>query len=298
MSAPTRGYLMGLGGVAIFALTLPLTRLAVAEIDPLFLSIGRTVLAAAAALPILLYTKQPWPSRADLARLCVIALGVVIGFPVLSAIAMQWVPAAHGGVVLGMLPLATAAMSPVFAGESPSRRFWFWALAGSFFVIVFALWDGGASAHAGDVLLILAVLAAAMGYAAGGDLSRRLGGWQVICWALAIALPFTLPATLALVLAREVNAQASWAAWLSFIYLGLMSQLVGFFAWYQGLALGGVAKVGQVQLLQIFITAAASAIILGESITARLVIFACLVAGCVWFGRRSAVARPISARGA
>jgi drug/metabolite transporter (DMT)-like permease len=289
MRAEAKGYLLGFLGVVIFGLTLPLTRIAVLELDPLFVSIGRTVLAAAAALSILMLTRQPWPSRADVPRLATIAGGVVIGFPVFSAIAMQWVPASHGGVVLGMLPLATAAMSPIFAGETPSRAFWLWAIAGSAFVVIFALWDGGTTAHLADLLLALAILAVAIGYAAGGDLSRRLGGWQVICWALVIALPLTLPVSLTLAVRTDLSASSP--AWLSFLYLSLMSQLIGFFAWYQGLAIGGVAKVGQVQLLQIFVTILASALLLGEAITPRAIAFACLVAACVWFGRRAAVTR-------
>ena len=172
MSDARRGYLFGFIGVVIFGLTLPFTRIAVAELNPVFTSIARTVLAAAIALPLLLATRQPWPRRADLPRLAASVLGVVIGFPVLSAMAMKTVPASHGGVVLGALPLATAAMSTIFAGERPSPGFWLWAAAGTLTVSVFALWDGGVSAHFGDGLLVLAVLAAGMGYAAGGDLSR------------------------------------------------------------------------------------------------------------------------------
>ena len=200
---------------------------------------------------------------------------------------MQSVPASHGGVVLGTLPLATAGMSTIFAGERPSRGFWLWAIAGSAAVIVFALWDGGVSAHAGDALLVMAVLAAAMGYAAGGNLSRTLGGWQVICWALVVALPVTVPWLL--YVSGGVGPDVSSAAWLSFLYLALMSQFIGFFAWYRGLAIGGVAKVGQVQLLQIFVTIAASAVLLSEPITARSIVFALIVAACVWFGRKAAV---------
>ncbi len=282
-----RGYAYGLVGVVIFALTLPLTRLAVAEFNPLLLSIGRTVGAALFALPLLLATGQKWPGRQDFGRLLLTALGVVIGFPVLSAIAMQSAPASHGGVVLGALPLATAAMGTVFAGEKPSWVFWFWSALASAAVIVFALWDGGTSLHAADALLVLAVISASMGYAIGGNLSRTLGGWQVICWVLVIALPVTLPLTLYYL--PTLTGKESAAAWGSFAYLSLMSQLVGFFAWNKGLALGGVAKVGQVQLLQTFITLGASALFLGEVITFRTLVFAAIVGICVWFGRKSQV---------
>jgi drug/metabolite transporter (DMT)-like permease len=283
------GFVLGFIGVAIFSLTLPFTRVAVKELDPVFLAAGRTVLAGVCAAGILVFTRQRWPERADLLRLVVVAAGVVFGFPLLSAIAMQTAPASHGGVVLGLLPLATAFMSLIFAGERPSAMFWLWSVLGSALVIVFALWGGGAELYGADLLLILAVIAAAMGYAAGGALSRRLGGWQVICWALVISMPLTVPLTAwqALKIVEPVSLQS----WGCFLYLALMSQLVGFFAWNKGLALGGVAQVGQVQLLQTFMTLGASAVLLGEELTSVTLIFAVLVAACVWLGRMAYVSR-------
>jgi drug/metabolite transporter (DMT)-like permease len=290
MSSLARGYILGLVGVAIFSLTLPLTRIAVSELDPLFISLGRTVFAAAIALPLLLISRQPVPSVTDLKQLLFVASGVVFGFPLLSAIAMKSVPASHGGVVLGALPLATAAMSTVFAGERPSPVFWFWAILGSLAVISFALWDSGLTLHAGDGLLLAALLAASVGYAAGGNLSRSLGGWQVICWALVVGLPVTLPATIMLFPAHARDV--SMTSWSSFAYLAVMSQLVGFFAWNKGLAVGGVARVGQVQLLQTFMTLGAAALINSEPLTLRTTGFGLLVALCVWFGRKAKVAAP------
>lgn len=287
MAAGMRGYLHGLVGIVIFGLTLPFTRLAVGELDPIFVSVGRTVVAAGAAALLLTLTRQSWPRRRDWLRLLLTAAGVVLGFPILSAIAMQGAPASHGGVVLGVLPLATAVMASIFARERPSAAFWFWSLAGSLTVVLFALWDGGTALQAADTLLVMAVLSAAMGYAVGGDLSRSLGSWQVICWALVAALPVTLP----LVLWRlpGIDWSASWPAWGSFLYLSLMSQFLGFFAWNNGLSLGGVAKVGQVQLLQSFVKLGASALLLGETVTLRTFLFALLVAACVWFGRKAKV---------
>jgi drug/metabolite transporter (DMT)-like permease len=287
MSALTRGYIFGFIGVAIFALTLPFTKMAVHELNPFFISMGRTVLAALVALPLLFLTNQPRPTFADFKTLLIIVAGVVLGFPILSTIAMKTAPASHGSVVLALLPLSTAFMSTIFAGERPSKQFWFWGLLGSSAVIVYAIWEGGFEFHAADILLVFAVITASMGYAAGGQLSRKLGGWQVICWALLVALPITLPLTV--YFAKGLPAVVSTQSWACFIYLGLMSQLVGFFAWNKGLATGGVAKVGQVQLLQTFITQLAAAIVLGETLTARSLIFALLVASCVWFGRRAVV---------
>lgn len=286
-SDTTRGYVLGFIGVAIFSLTLPFTHLAVSELNPLFLSLGRTVVAAMVSILILLVTKQPWPSKQDVARLAIVAAGVVFGFPFFSAVAMQTAPASHGSVVLGLLPLATALMSTIFAGERPTLKFWMWSVLGSALVVTYALWDGGAALHGADSLLVLAVIAASMGYAAGGTLSRKLGGWQVICWALVIALPLTLPITL--YAANQIHSEVSITSRMCFAYLALMSQLVGFFAWNKGLAIGGVARVGQIQLLQTFMTLLASALLLGETLTLRSLLFAGLVALCVWFGRKSQV---------
>jgi drug/metabolite transporter (DMT)-like permease len=287
LSDTTRGYILGFIGVAIFSLTLPFTHVAVKELDPLFVSIGRTVVAGFASIIILLATRQPWPTRADALRLLVVIAGVIFGFPVFSTIAMKTVDASHGTVVLGLLPLSTAFMSTIFAGERPTPVFWAWGLLGSALVVAFALWQGDMALRGADMLLLLAVLAAGMGYAAGGALSRKLGGWQVICWALVMALPLTLPLTS--YLAFKIETPVHWISWASFLYLALFSQLIGFFAWNAGLATGGVAKVGQVQLLQTFMTLFAAWAFFGEAASPGSIIFACLVALCVWFGRKAQV---------
>ncbi len=287
MSKTTQGYIWGFIGVAIFSLTLPFSHIAVEEFDPLFVSIGRTVLAACIAGPILFLTRQAWPDLADLKQLFFVVLGVIFGFPILSTIAMRTAPASHGSVVLALLPLGTAFMSTVFAGERPSIAFWAWSILGSSAVVVYALWDGGVALQGADSLLVLAVVAASMGYAAGGNLARKLGGWQVICWALVVALPLTLP--LSIYFAQGVTGAESGQSWLCFAYLSLMSQLIGFFAWNKGLAIGGVARVGQIQLLQTFMTQLAAWGLMGEALTLRSIAFACVVATCVWFGRRTQV---------
>jgi drug/metabolite transporter (DMT)-like permease len=287
LPSTTRGYILGFIGVAIFSLTLPFSHLAVKELDPLFVSIGRTVVAGFASLVILLATRQPWPTRADALRLLIVIAGVIFGFPVFSTIAMKSVDASHGTVVLGLLPLSTAFMSTIFAGERPTPVFWAWGLLGSVLVVTFALWQGGMTLRGADILLLLAVLAAGMGYAAGGALSRKLGGWQVICWALVMALPLTLP--ISTYLSLEIDQPVQWISWAGFLYLALFSQLVGFFAWNAGLAAGGVARVGQVQLLQTFMTLFAARAFFGEALSPRSIIFACLVAMCVWMGRKAQV---------
>ncbi len=286
MANETKGWWLGFVGVAIFALSLPFTRVAVQELNPYFVSLGRTVAAAFIAMPLLFLTRQQRPSAADAIQLAFVSAGVIFGFPIFSGLAMKTVPASHGGIVIGALPLATALMATVFAGERPSGAFWLWSVAGCAAVICYALWDGSGQFNVGDIWLALAVLAAGMGYAAGGQLSKKLGGWQVISWALVLSLPLTIPLTL--MNAGSVTFHESGAAWAAFIYVSLFSQLIGFFFWNKGLSLGGIAKVGQAQLLQTFMTLAATAVFFGETLNPRAIIFAMIVAVCVYLGRRAA----------
>jgi len=280
-----QGLLFGLVGVASFSLTLPATRAAVAGLDPVFVGLGRAVVAAVLAAVALLATRTPWPGRAHLPGLAVVAAGVVVGFPLFSAWAMRRVPATHGAIVVGLLPLATAVAAAWLAHERPSRAFWLCALAGSAVVVGFALWQGGGAFHLADLLLVAAVVSAAIGYAEGGRLARTLGGWQVISWALVLASPAMLAATLLAADARLQTASAS--AWAGFAYVGVVSMFLGFFAWYRGLALGGIAAVGQVQLLQPFLTIFASAWLLGETVDAATLVAAALVIATIALGRRA-----------
>jgi len=289
ISPTTRGYLLGLLAVAVFGMTLPATRIAVAELPPAFVALGRALVAAGIGALFLWRGRVAPPSRRDVARLALAGLGIIFGFPIFSAVAMQTVPASHGGVVLGVLPLATAAAAMVFAGERPSPRFWISGFVGAAAVVAFALQDGGAEVQRGDLLLVLAVISAATGYAISGDLSRSLGGWQVISWALVIAVPVLLPAVLWLL--PQVDWGASWQAWAAFFYLAIMSQFFGFFFWNKGMALAGVARVGQVQLLQVFFTFAGSAVLLAEPIAPHTILYALVVVAAVAIGRSAPVTR-------
>jgi drug/metabolite transporter (DMT)-like permease len=285
----SRGMWLGLIGVAIFSLTLPFTRIAVAELNPGFIAFGRAVVAGLCALAMLAWMKAPRPNAQQLRALVITALGVVVGFPLFSSIAMRYVPAAHGAVVVGLLPLATALFGALRFGERPSAGFWLAALAGSGIVIAFALREGGGSFQAADFALFAAVAAAAMGYAEGGRLAQSMGGQQVIAWALAISLPLTAPVSLWL--GWEYGVSASPSSWLAFAYVSLFSMFIGFFFWYKGLALGGIARVGQVQLLQPFMSILAAAVIAGEALNASNLLFALAVIAVVAVGRRMAVRR-------
>ncbi|ADJ63321.1 DMT family transporter [Herbaspirillum seropedicae] len=285
----SRGMWLGLIGVAVFSLTLPFTRIAVAELSPAFVAFGRAVVAGLCSLALLAWMRAPRPNAQQLRGLVITALGVVVGFPLFSSIAMRYVPAAHGAVVVGLLPLATALFGALRFGERPSAGFWLSALAGSAIVIAFALRAGGGSFHAADFALFAAVITAAMGYAEGGRLAQSMGGQNVIAWALVVALPVMLPVSLWL--GWQDGLSASAPAWLAFGYVSLFSMFIGFFFWYKGLALGGIARVGQVQLLQPFMSLLGAAVIAGEALDASNMLFALAVIVVVAIGRRMAVRR-------
>jgi len=289
MTQDNKGMWLGLIGVAIFSLTLPFTRMAVAELNPVFVALGRAVVAGCGSALLLWWLKAPLPSAAQMRALAVTSLGVVIGFPVFSSIAMRYVPAAHGAVVIGLLPLVTALFGVLRCGERPSAGFWMAALAGSALVAAFALWEGGGSLQLADLALFAAVVLAALGYAEGARLAQSMGGQQVISWALVLSLPLLLPVTAWLGWTYGVSASAR--AWTGFLYISLFSMFIGFFFWYKGLALGGVARVGQTQLLQPFMTLVGAALILGEPLQASQILFAALVIAVVALGRRMPVRR-------
>ncbi len=287
----TTGMLLGFLGVAGFSLTLPVTRHAVEYFSPVFIGCGRGFVAAVAALAYLLLTRSPVPSRRDLFGLAVVAAGVVFGFPLMSAYAMLHVPSAHGAVMLGILPLATAFVGTLIAGERPSIPFWLAGVVGAGAVIVFALIQNDAGGlHLADLALLGAVGAAAVGYAEGARLSRTLGGWQVICWALVLSLPLLALPTAYEVFRLDLRAP-TLAAWSGFLYLSLVSQFFAFFFWYRGLALGGIARVSQVQLLQIFLTLFASALMLKETVDATTIAFSVFVVATVAVSRKMPVRR-------
>lgn len=294
MNQETKGMWLGLVGVAIFSLTLPFTRIAVAELNPVLVALGRAVVAAVGSALLLWWVDAPRPTRTQWKALAITSLGVVVGFPLFSSVAMRYVPASHGAIVIGILPLATALFGALRFGERPSTGFWIAALAGSAIVIGFALWQGGGGLHIADLALFAAVVAAAMGYAEGGRLSQSMGGQQVISWALVLSMPVLLPVTVWL--GWTYGVSASPQAWVGFAYVSLFSMFIGFFFWYKGLALGGIARVGQVQLLQPFLTLAGAALILGEALDAANFLFAMAVIAVVAVGRRAGIQRQAPSR--
>ena len=289
VAAAREGLVFGILGVGCFSLTLPATRIAVSDLDPTIVGLGRALIAAALSLVALAVSRRPLPRPALWPRLLVVALGVVIGFPWLSAWAISDVPAVHGAVVTGLLPLSTAAFGALLAGERPSPLFWAATMAGSAVVAGFALVSGGGHIALADLALVGAVAAAGLGYAEGARLAREFGSWPVICWALLISAPvLAIPVGLAV---ATHGAAAGVAAWIGFAYVSVVSMFLGFFAWYRGLAKGGIARVGQLQLLQPFLTIFAAALLLGERVTPLALGSAAIVLLCVLVGRRARIGR-------
>ena len=281
------GLLLGFLGVVIFAATLPLTRLAVPSLGPEFLTAARALIAGVLGAGVLLAARRPLPRR-QMPRLCLAALCLALGFPGFSSFAMRTLPAAHGGVVIGVLPLATVVVAALIGRERPSRSFWLCAALGALLVAGFALHRGGGALQWGDGLLLLAIGSAALGYTLSGQLSREMAARDVISWIVVLALPVSAPLTW--IYSPAEPALVPISAWLCLAYLGAMSMYLGFFAWNAGMALGGVSRVSQTQLAQPFITIGLSALLLGERIDAETIICAALVVGLVFAGRRLRVA--------
>lgn len=288
-----RGLWLGLLGVVIFALTLPMTRLAVGtpeapQMSGPFIALGRAVVAACLSAVFLLATRAPFPARADWWPLALTAGGVVFGFPLLTSIAMRHVEAVHASVIVGVLPLATAAVGAWLHRQRPSAGFWACAALGSALVVAFAVLRSGASGVAiqpADGLLLAAMGCAAIGYGYGARLSQHMRAEHVICWALVLALPLTLP------WAWMTRPQAALqdSAWWGFGYVAVFSMWLGFFAWYRGLALGGTVRVSQVQLLQPFLGMLFAVPLLGERLDALTLGFAVAVIATVFIGKKMPV---------
>ena len=282
----TSGLINGLIGVLIFSGSLPATRVAVLEFAPVFLTVARATIAGVLALCMLWLFKEKRPARHQMLPLVIVALGVVVGFPLLTALALQYVTSAHSIVFVGMLPLATAAFGVLRGGERPRPAFWFFSVLGSLLVVGFAVSQGLTASPAGDILMLLAILACGLGYAEGAELSKTLGGWQVISWALVVSLPIVAPLTWWLTPSSFSGISAP--AWLSLAYVSLFSMLIGFVFWYRGLAQGGIAAVGQLQLLQPFFGLALAATLLHEQVSLGMLGVTVAVILCVVGARRFA----------
>lgn len=285
------GLALGLLGVLAFSLTFPATVWAERSFHPVTVGLGRAALAAVLAVGVLRVRRDPLFVRGLTARLSVVVAGVIVGFPLMTTLALHRVPSAHAAVLVGLLPAATAGAAVLRSGERPSGRYWLTLGAGLVAVLAFAVVQGAGALRPADGYLLAAVAFAGFGYAEGGALAREYGGYRVICWALVIAVPVTVPAMVASVL-LEPSAGLRADAVVGFLYVTVVSMFLGFFAWYAGLARGGIAEVERLQLTQPVLTLGWSVLLLHEHVDRATVFTAAIVLLTVTLGRRAQVQRP------
>lgn len=287
MDQASKGWLNGLIGVVIFAGSLPATRIGVLGFSPEFLTTSRAAIAGVIGLICLIVFKQVKPNLQQLKTLIIVAFGVVIGFPLFTALALQTISSSHAIIFVGLLPLSTAIFAVFRGGEKPTLQFWLFAILGSCLVLIFMFFENKSlSLSLGDLYMLAAIVVCGLGYAEGGKLSSELGGWQVICWALVVALPIMLFGSVYYF--PDHYSNISIAPILALLYVSLFSMLIGFVFWYKGLALGGIAKVGQIQLLQPFIGLMLSALLLGEHISLAMILVSISVVACVVMAKKFA----------
>lgn len=283
----TKGWFNGLIGVILFSGSLPATKVAVLEFNPVFLTVSRASIAGVLALIVLVVFKEKRPERQQILPLAIVALGVVVGFPLLTALALQYITSAHSIVFLGILPVATAVFGIIRGGERPKPLFWIFSITGSLFVIGYAVIQGLTASPIGDILMLVAIILCGLGYAEGAKLTKKLGGWQVISWALVFSLPVMLPL---MFIYMPVSFEGiSISAWISLAYVSLFSMFIGFVFWYKGLAQGGTATVGQLQLLQPFFGLALAAYLLHEKVSMGMLAVTLGVILCVACSKKFAM---------
>lgn len=281
------GLMLGFIGVFCFGLTLPMTRFTVEYFSTVFVGLGRTVVAGIIAGIVLFVRREKLPTMKQFKGIIYVALGAALGFPLLASWAMENLPASHGAVVLALLPLTTAGFATLRVNERPSRIFWIASFISCFTVLLYAVYLGFNQLQLSDLALLVAVILLGFSYAEGGRLSKELGGWQVIAWAVVISTPFLFLPVIASLSSNMLHAPVQ--AWLGFIYLAVVSQLLAFIAWYNGLAIGGIAKVSQVQYIQPFLIVIFSAILLNESITFMTIVASAIVVIAVIIGKNAPV---------
>ena len=281
-----KGYILGLFAVLLFSMTVPATKVAIAELPIFFLSSGRTIIAAILAIIYLIYAKKRIPDINTVLNLFIVGICVAVIFPLCISYAMKYTNASHGGIVLGILPLTTAAVSTMLLKQKLSKSFWLCAVIGSLIVVIFSLQQASGKLQIADICLFIAVIAASFGYVKGAKLTQKFAGIEVISWALVLVLPIIIPIVLFNMPSSAVLQQASVKSWLCFLYMALISQYLGFLPWYKGLALGGVAQVGQLQLLQPFFTLIISAFLLNEYLSYDIILCCIAVMLVVYIGRR------------
>ncbi|MDI2588545.1 DMT family transporter [Psychrobacillus sp. NEAU-3TGS] len=284
-----RGMVLGFIGIVCFSLTLPATSIAVPYFGEIIVGLGRTVIAAIIVGTIFIIKKQSLPNKRQFMSLVIVAIGAVLAFPLLTTFAMKSLPVSHGAIEIALLPLATAGFAMWRGGERPSKRYWIASIMGAITVLMYAVYLGLGQLQKGDFALIAAVILLGLSYAEGGKLSKELGSWQVIAWAILIGAPFFI---VPVAFSISVNMlQAPIEAWISLFYLGVVSQFLAYVAWYGGMSLGGIARVGQIQYLQPFLMIGFSVLFLGESINWLTIVLAFIVVICVIMGKNASVVK-------
>ncbi len=283
LSTKNKGLIFGMLGVAGFSLTLPMTRLAVVNLDPAQVIIWRGFLASILAILMLVIRRPPIPPRSVWKAIFLAGFGTLFGFSTFMTLGMTTVSASHGAVVIGLLPLATAIFAVLIGREKPSLGFWIMSAVGTIITLTFVLRQAEGGMAVGHIFLLLAVVFASMGYSFGAQASKVIGGWQTTCWSLAVAMPFLLVAMACVPMITPAAGAVSLSA---LVYLALVSQFAAFFAWYRGLAMAGVARVSQVQLLQLFMTVTGAYFILNEKFDPEVILFGSLVVVVVWMGTK------------
>jgi len=282
-----KGMLVGFIGIFCFSLTLPATSVAVPYFGATIVGLGRTVIAAIMVGIIFIIKKEKLPNKKQMKSLWIVAIGAVLAFPLLTTFAMKSLPVSHGAIEVALLPLATAGFAMWRGGERLSKRYWIASGIGAIAVLLYAVYLGLGQLQKGDIALIVAVLILGLSYAEGGSLSKELGSWQVIAWAILIGAPFfVIPVGLSV---STDMLQAPIEAWISLLYLAIVSQFLAYVAWYGGMSLGGIARVGQMQYLQPFLMIGFSVIFLGDSITWLTIVLAIIVVICVIVGKNTPV---------
>jgi drug/metabolite transporter (DMT)-like permease len=289
------GLLLGLAGVICFSLTLPATSIAVEYFGTTVVGLGRTVVAAILVAVVLIVRKEKLPSPSQFKSLLIVAVGAVLGFPLLTSWAMESLPVSHGAVEVALLPLATAGFAMFRAGEIPSIKFWVSSIIGSLAVIMYALHLGFGQLQFADLALLTAVIILGLSYAEGGKLAKVLGSWQVIAWAIMIGAPFFI-IPVGLNLTTEM-LHAPIQAWVSLIYLAVVSQFLAYVAWYSGMAMGGISRVSQIQYLQPFLMILFATVFLDESITSFTLVTAVIVVFSVILGKNAPVTKKVAVSG-
>lgn len=275
----TNGWINGFIGVLIFAGSLPATRIAVKDFSPIFLTSIRATIAAFLAIFLLVILKQPKPKTSDFPSLIITSLGVVIGFPLFTALALKHVTSAHSIVFVGLLPLSTAIFAVIRGGERPKTLFWLFSILGAMFVAGYSFLASNSTSLNSDLLMLMAIILCGLGYADGAHLSRTLGGWQVISWSLLISLPVMLP--IAIITMPKSFEYLSVSSWIGLAYVSIFSMLIGFIFWYRGLAQGGIAAISQLQLFQPFIGLGLASVVLNESISWKMLLVTIAAVICV-----------------